>query len=72
MNDRAPAPAAVAPFAVDDLSAPGAELAVIRQRRRPDPGDDLFGSPERRPLLVRIRRNDPPLTAPPPRRIEGE
>jgi hypothetical protein len=52
MDDRTPAAAAVARLARDDLSAASAKLAIVRQRRRPNPGDDLFRSPERGPLLV--------------------
>ncbi len=65
MDNRTPPPPAVATLTMDDLPAAGAELAVIRQGRRPDSSDDLFGSPERGPLLVRMRRDDPPVTAPP-------
>jgi hypothetical protein len=52
MDERTPAPAAVASFAMDDLPAAGAELSVIRKRPRPDPGDDLFRPPKCGPLLI--------------------
>jgi hypothetical protein len=72
MDNRTPPPPAVATLTMDDLPAAGAELAVIRQGRRPDSSDDLFGSPERGPLLVRIRRDDPPVTPTPARPFESE
>jgi hypothetical protein len=52
MDDRTPALSAMPPFAMNNLSAASAELAVVWQRRRPDPSDDLFGSPESSPLLI--------------------
>ena len=70
MDDRTPAPSAVAPFAMDDLSAAGAELPVVWQRSRPDPGNDFFGSPECRPLLIRIGRDDPCLPLSPARSVD--
>jgi len=72
MNHRTPAPTTIAAVTVDDPSAARAELAVVGQRRRPNPGDDLFRSPEGSPLLIRIRRDNPPLTSTAPRPVERE
>lgn len=70
MDDRTPPPPAVAPFAMDDLSAARAELPVVWQRIRPDAGDDLFRPPECGTLLVRIGRNDPWAAPPPTNRVD--
>ena len=72
MDERAPSPAAIAQLTVNDLAAASAELAVIRQPRRPDLSDPFFRAPDGGSLLVRIRRDDPPLPLAPLRRIERE
>jgi hypothetical protein len=61
MDERAPAPAAVAQLAMDALTAARAKLAISRQRWRPDRGDHFLRAPESRSLLLRIGRDDPPL-----------
>ena len=72
MDERAPSPAAVAQLTVNDLAAASAELAVIRQPRRPDLSDPFFRAPDGGSLLIRIGRDDPPLPLAPLRRIERE
>jgi len=72
MDEGAPAAPAVPQLAMNGPAAARAELAVVWQRRRPDPGDDLFGSPEGGPLLIGVGRNDPRLPSTPARPFDGK
>jgi len=51
---------------------PGHSFPVVRQRRRPDPSNDLFGSPERGPLFIRVRRDNPRLPPSPARPVDRQ
>jgi hypothetical protein len=61
MDERTPAPTAVLPLAVNDLSAARTQLPTGGKPWRPDLSDQFFRAPEGRPLLVRIGRDNPPL-----------
>ncbi len=64
VHERAPAPPAVAPLAMDDPPAASAELAVAADRFGPDLGDDLLGAAEGGPLFRGVGRDDARPTSP--------
>jgi hypothetical protein len=72
MDEWTPAPTAVPPLPMNDLSAPCTQLPIGGKRRRPYLSDQFFRAPESRPLFVRIGRNDPSLSANPSRAVERE